>query len=232
MSPTWKSVTLLIVLFSSASLASAQSVGRVSSTPLNFNGSSESMSRISRPAPADLIESDLIDKGVVRASYYQAGSGRPSGPAPVNTPRVASTRGVSSSSGAVPIGSLPPATSVPVYYPTSFKTQSYTAPQGNGYYPIYGSTAGNYSRGAANYNPTLIPTAAYQQNCGPTGAPTYPIGGAQVPYAAPQQAPGARPFVPIARMPDQVYISRGLIGQPVVYVPGQPLRNGLRYILP
>lgn len=227
MSQTWKSVTLLIVLISSASLASAQSVGRVSSTPLNFNGSSESMSRISRPAPADLIESD-----VARASYYQAASGRPSAPAPVNNTRVASTRGAGSSTGAIPIGSLPPATSVPVYYPTSFKTQSYAATQGNGYYPIYGSTAGNYPRGAANYNPSLIPTAAYQQNCGPTGAPTYPIGGAPVPYAAPQQAPGARPFVPIAKMPNQVYISRGLIGQPVVYVPGQPLRNGLRYILP
>ena len=45
-------------------------------------------------------------------------------------------------------------------------------------------------------------------------------------------AAGARPFVPLTSMPNQVYISRGLIGQPVVYVPGQPIRNGLRYILP
>lgn len=219
MSRTWIWLSLVIVV-SGASMAAAQSVGRVSSAPLNFSPSSENMPRASRPAPADPVGS------VVQASYYQAGSGRP---APADT-RVASTRGVSSgTSGAIPIQSLPPATSVPIYYPTSYRTQAYT--QGGGY-PTYGSNVGSYPRGAANYSPTLIPTAAYQQNCGPVGAPTVPISAAPVPYAAPQQAPGARPFVPITRMPDQVYISRGLLGQPVVYVPGQPLRNGLRYILP
>jgi hypothetical protein len=222
MSRSWKLLSLILVL-SSASVASAQSVGRVSSAPLNFSASSDNMSRPSRPAPADPIE------GVVRASYYQAPATRSA--APVDT-RIASNRGVSrGSSGGVPIQSLPPASNVPIYYPTSYTTRSSATPQG-GYYPIYGSNVGSYPSGAANQRPTLIPTAAYQQNCGPVGAPTYPISAAPTPYAAPQQAPGARPFLPIASMPNQVYVSRGILGQPVVYVPGQPLRNGLRYILP
>ncbi len=199
----------VLILLSSASVVTAQSVGRVSSAPLNLSSVSDSYSRTSRPAPADQID------GVVRASYYQSPAPRTAAPAD----RVASTRGSTySSSGAIPIGSLPPARSVPMYYPTSYSTAAY-APQGG------------YAPGAANRAPTLIPTA-YQQGCGPTGVPTYPISAGPAPYAAPQTAPGARPFVPIARMPNQVYISRGLIGQPVVYVPGQPLRNGLRYILP
>ena len=210
----------VLILVSGASVAAAQSVGRVSSAPLNLSSVSDSYSRTSRPAPADQVE------GVVRASYYQSPAPRTAAPAD----RVASTRGSTySSSGAIPIGSLPPARSVPMYYPTSYSTSAY-APQGG--YPIYGSNVGTgYAPGAANRAPTLIPTA-YQQGCGPTGVPTYPISAGPAPYSAPQTAPGARPFVPIARMPNQVYISRGLIGQPVVYVPGQPLRNGLRYILP
>lgn len=224
MSRMWTSITLVSLLCLGASVASAQSVGRLSPAPLNFN-SSDSMSRISRPAPAELIDGNRVDGDVVRASYYQAGSARSNGPAPTNGARIASTRGAASTSGAIPIHSLPPATSTPIYYPTSYRTQG-------GYNPVYAGAASGYPRGAANFSPSLIPTSAYQQNCGPTGAPTYPISAGPAPYAAPQQAPGARPFVPIAQMPNQVYISRGLIGQPVVYVPGQPIRNGLRYLLP
>lgn len=207
------------ILVAGASVASAQSVGRVSSAPLNLSAASDGYSRTSRPAPADQID------GVVRASYYQSTPARSVAPAA----RVASNRGADfNSNGAIPIGSLPPARNVPIYYPTSYSTPTY-ATQG---YPIYGNNVSTgYAPGAANRAPTLIPTA-YQQGCGPTGVPTYPISAAPAPYAAPQTAPGARPFVPIARMPNQVYISRGLIGQPVVYVPGQPIRNGLRYILP
>jgi hypothetical protein len=186
-----KILSLLVVLASAPSVI-AQSVGRISSAPLNFAPVSDSYSRTSRPAPAAQID------GVVRASYYQNSPSR--GPAP--SERVASNRGANySSSGAIPIQSLPPAQRVPLYYPMSYSTQTRS----------YGA----------------------QPGCGPMGVPTYPISAAPTPYAAPPQAaPGARPFLPLARMPNQVYVSRGLIGQPIVYVPGQPLRNGLRYILP
>ena len=54
--------------------------------------------------------------------------------------------------------------------------------------------------------------------------------------AAPQLGVAAmsayRPVVTLWRMPRDTYVSRGILGQPTVYVPGQPLRNFLRYISP
>jgi hypothetical protein len=237
----------IVALLASTAAASAQTVGRINSAPLNL-GASGAVSRYSRPAPADPISGPLGGyssrqssgstngqfSDVVQASYYQASSTRASGgPAPINRgvapTHIASNR----TSSAIPIQSLPPAQSVPIYYPMSYTPTSF---QQGAYAPAYGAPVGSpyttrsYPVGAANRAPTLIPTA-YAQNCGPT-APTYPIGGAPAPYATAPAAPGARPFLPLTSMPNQVYVSRGLLGQPVVYVPGQPLRNGLRYLTP
>ncbi len=55
-------------------------------------------------------------------------------------------------------------------------------------------------------------------NAPPIGQPTAP------PYNAYQ------PMIPLAPMPKQYYFGRGSLGQPKVYVPGQPIRNFLRYI--
>lgn len=56
------------------------------------------------------------------------------------------------------------------------------------------------------------------------------------PYRAAGVAPGTtvgfQPLLPIVSMPGTVYIARGIFGQPVVYVPGQPVRNFLRYLGP
>jgi len=41
-----------------------------------------------------------------------------------------------------------------------------------------------------------------------------------------------RPLLPIAPEPIEYQIGRGILGQPKVYVPGQPLRNFLRYLTP
>ena len=41
-----------------------------------------------------------------------------------------------------------------------------------------------------------------------------------------------RPVVTLTRMPGQYFVGRGIIGQPKVYVPGQPVRNFFRYISP
>jgi len=41
-----------------------------------------------------------------------------------------------------------------------------------------------------------------------------------------------RPIAPVIPMPGEVSVGRGIIGQPTVYVPGQPVRNFLRYLSP
>jgi hypothetical protein len=43
---------------------------------------------------------------------------------------------------------------------------------------------------------------------------------------------GFQPLLPIFSMPPTVYVARGILGQPVIYVPGQPVRNFLRYLGP
>jgi hypothetical protein len=41
-----------------------------------------------------------------------------------------------------------------------------------------------------------------------------------------------RPIVNVRSMPDNYVVGQGLIGQPKVYVPSQPVRNFIRYITP
>lgn len=41
-----------------------------------------------------------------------------------------------------------------------------------------------------------------------------------------------RPLVPVAAPPPVYYLGRGIIGQPKVYIPGQPVRNALRFLTP
>jgi hypothetical protein len=41
-----------------------------------------------------------------------------------------------------------------------------------------------------------------------------------------------KPILPLAPVPSQTYLGRGILGQPKLYVPGQPLRNLLRYLSP
>jgi hypothetical protein len=41
-----------------------------------------------------------------------------------------------------------------------------------------------------------------------------------------------RPLIPVVPMPANYQLGRGILGQPTVYVPGQPVRNFLRYLAP
>jgi hypothetical protein len=79
--------------------------------------------------------------------------------------------------------------------------------------------------------------------CGPTAGPAYPgiPGNIVPPTVMPNQAPsgiyspnnsGFRPLIGFGQDNFNVQLGRGIIGQPVAYVPGQPLRNFLRYIFP
>ena len=97
-----------------------------------------------------------------------------------------------------------------------------------------------------NLTPNIYPTA-YQQ-CAPGAAgviPTYPPPGA-VPgtYVPPTLTPNLTPttyspnnsgYSPLFSLGQENYnvtIGRGIIGQPTVYVPGQPVRNFMRYLSP
>jgi len=41
-----------------------------------------------------------------------------------------------------------------------------------------------------------------------------------------------KPLVPVVPMPAQYYLGQGLLGQPKLYVPNQPVRNFFRYLSP
>ena len=52
--------------------------------------------------------------------------------------------------------------------------------------------------------------------------------------AAPVVAPpiGYRPLMALRPLPPTYAVGRGILGQPKVYVPGQPVRNFVRYLSP
>jgi hypothetical protein len=52
------------------------------------------------------------------------------------------------------------------------------------------------------------------------------------PYQGSQNSVPWKPLVPIRSMPTNYEIGQGIIGQPKIYVPDQPLRNMIRYITP
>lgn len=53
-----------------------------------------------------------------------------------------------------------------------------------------------------------------------------------VPYVSSPATTAYQPLVPIVSTPPSYYVGRGVIGQPKMYVPGQPIRNFLRYLTP
>jgi hypothetical protein len=101
----------------------------------------------------------------------------------------------------------------------------------------------------ANTQPTLpqnAPLGVYptQYQCTP-GAATYPgLGAVPGNYVPPTLTPNLTPgtyspnnsgYTPIFSLGQENYnvqIGRGIIGQPTVYVPGQPFRNFMRYLSP
>lgn len=79
---------------------------------------------------------------------------------------------------------------------------------------------------------------APNMNTGPGGLQTYPQYGGN-PYPNPGYSisqPYVRdtwvPMIPLRSMPYGTYLGQGIIGQPVAYVDGEPVRNFLRYIFP
>ncbi|RMF37522.1 MAG: hypothetical protein D6753_17415 [Planctomycetota bacterium] len=153
---------------------------------------------------------------------------------------------------------LPYVTPAPGRYPTSplnpvvFQTVAYqqavpaAGPAGNGAAGVLPQNAQPPAAGGAGWNvqPGIYPTS-YQ--CAPAGGlqPGVPstgaVGGNFVPPTltpnwnpnlyAPNNA-GFRLLLTLGQENYNVVLGRGIIGQPTVYVPGQNIRNFLRYIFP
>lgn len=95
-----------------------------------------------------------------------------------------------------------------------------------------------YSVAPAAAQPQLTPTPA------PAIAGPPPSGGlilpappaaVQVPatvYTSPEPSYAYKPLVPVVATPPTIHLGRGILGQPTVYVPGQPVRNFFRYFSP
>ncbi len=97
--------------------------------------------------------------------------------------------------------------------------------------PAYAPVTSYYAGNACGQ---IIPCS---YNCTPCGCNTYAANYAsaspyvpQAVYSPVTYAPAPAP-APVACGP-QAYIRRGLLGQPTVFVPGQPIRNLFRFLTP
>ncbi len=89
-------------------------------------------------------------------------------------------------------------------------------------------------------SPTVYRQSVGCNSCG--GQPYAPMSGSGSPfsYTPPTYFPGAfngyasqyRPLIGLGQDVRQAQLGRGIIGQPVAYMPSQPLRNVLRYLFP
>jgi hypothetical protein len=90
-----------------------------------------------------------------------------------------------------------------------------------------------------NTGPGVYPTA-YPQQCAPTLPPDGALGAYVPPTITPNWNPnmyspnnsGYRPLFSLGQENYNVVLGRGILGQPTAYVPGQYVRNFLRYIFP
>lgn len=81
----------------------------------------------------------------------------------------------------------------------------------------------------STYYTSVPPVGNAPVGCSPAISAYYPAGSPPVvypPYSV------YRPVLPVAPVASSYYVGRGVLGQPKLYVPGQPLRNFLRYLSP
>lgn len=76
------------------------------------------------------------------------------------------------------------------------------------------------------YAPVQQPPTAFQAPAPPTGYNPYGYTNPAVNRAT------WRPLIPLRALPAGTYVGQGLIGQPVAYVDGEPVRNFFRYVSP
>jgi hypothetical protein len=127
---------------------------------------------------------------------------------------------ISSAYGGYPVNYLP------TNYANQPNSQQYQAPPStytsmltNCCDPVYQPT--QFTTPNVNPNPSALQT--YPQY----GGSNYGFGGTQ-----PHQRTTWVPVIPLRSMPYGTYLGQGIIGQPVAYVDGEPVRNFVRYIFP
>lgn len=95
--------------------------------------------------------------------------------------------------------------------------------------PPYPTVLTYYQPGAV---PSVQPQPTFCNQCGPqvVQQPIVQQQVVQLPVPPPQIV--YRPILPLAPQPESYYTGQGVLGQPKLYVPGQPIRNFLRYLGP
>ena len=201
-------------------------------------------------APADLrpsLNAPPIAPSWQDATQWQSAS--PGEPTPVDNPQNYQTNqpsyqwsepgGLTPNSTAAPLSSsCAPCQTAPVasYQPQRLQPVPQQAPQ---------TLLSPVVLPPAAYSSTYVPppprsayygnTAAYPQLVGYRQAysnpQVYARPVAPVVTATPQNY-YLQPLIPVQNVPAGATIGRGLLGQPTVYVPGQPVRNFLRYLAP
>ncbi len=96
--------------------------------------------------------------------------------------------------------------------------------------PQYQPNVGIYPTAYQYCAPGVPSNGVPQVVPGAVAPPTYPPNLAPQLYT--QDNSGYRPLFSLGQENYNVQIGRGIIGQPTVYVPGQPVRNFIRYISP
>lgn len=108
------------------------------------------------------------------------------------------------------------------YGPTSYHGATYGTP----------IVTGRYVHGGPPYSAPVYGQPLYQRPIYPVaqtyGRPVYQVS----PHAVARPVSAYRPIAPIGTTPANSYVGPGILGQPKAYVPGQPLRNFARYLLP
>jgi len=107
------------------------------------------------------------------------------------------------------------------------------------YYPAGQIQQTNYYAPNAGYPVRRVANYADPCGCqpGPVGYAPATTAYNQAPYQAVATTNGAphyawQPVVALRGTPDNYFVGQGIIGQPKVYVEGEPVRNFFRYILP
>lgn len=141
----------------------------------------------------------------------------------------------------IPATNYAPANCVPTTtYATNYAPVTYAnsyAPVNRTYFPAsqvqqvnYAPTTGYPVRRVANYGDPCgcQPGAAYAPATTAYNPAPYQVAqsNAGVPHYAWQ------PVLPLRGVPDNYFVGQGILGQPKVYVDGEPIRNFVRYILP
>jgi hypothetical protein len=157
-------------------------------------------------APIRVSSSDVYE---VRRAAYQpttpadvAPSLAPNGTSPPMSPWTGTTSSPSSI----------PATSYPSYSASPWTSSSGVPVTSGGVIPAAPVPSSMYSHRYA------VPLAS------PCATPVVGVAG-----SVPVTRGGFPPLLPIASSTRPVFVSSGLLGQPVIYTPGQPIRNFFRY---